>query len=199
MVKRIGFLTDPCESCGRVPTAAFRFRSNSGFMFRRWVQTYQGRLCRICARGVFRDMQARNATLGWWGFASFVGTIVYLIDNRWALRRGINSLRPPFPANPLEDRKLLGRMVFARPSVLLVIVIFLGGAVGVVTRGFGIHGDQWEVGACVNYSGTSVIVVPCDDPTWDDRVLAIIDNVFACPAEADYFVDLDSAGVACLG
>jgi len=156
-------------------------------------------LCRICARRVFRDMQAHNLTLGWWGLASFVGTIVLLIDNRKVLRRGIGSLRPPLPADPRNDPKLAGRPVFARPSVLLVLAILVVVVVGVVPDGFGIDRDKWEVGACVDYSGTNVIVVPCDDPTAEGGVLAIIEDVFSCPAEAEYFVDLNSDEVACLG
>lgn len=199
MVSGMVSLTDPCESCHRVPTASFRFRSNSGFVFLRRVQIYEAMLCRICARRVFRDMQAHNLTLGWWGFESFVGTIVGLIDNRKALRRGTGSLKRPLPADPRIDRKLAGRPVFVRPSVLMVLAILVVVVVGVVTDGFGIDRDQWDVGACVNYSGTNVIVVPCDDPTAEGSVLAIIDDVFSCPAEADYFVDLNSGEVACLG
>lgn len=199
MVTGIVSTTDPCRSCRRVPTTFFRFRSNTGFLFMRRVQIYEGTLCRICARRIFRDMQSHNLTLGWWGFISIAGMIVFLIDNRETFKRGIAELKRPLPADPRNDAKLAGRPVFARPSVLVVLAILVTFVLGVATDGFGIDRDQWEVGTCVTYSETNVIVVQCDDPTAAGSVLSITEDVFGCPPAAQFFVDLKTGSIACLG
>jgi hypothetical protein len=199
LVTGIVSTTENCKSCGRVPTTFFRFRSNSGFLFVRRVQIFEGHLCKICARKIFRDMQSYNLTFGWWGFISIPGMIVFLIDNRETFRTGVASLKRPLPADPAKDRKLAGRPVFARPSVLLVLAILVTIVVGFVTDGFGINREEWEVGNCVDYEGTNVVVVPCDAPTAEGRVLGITENVFDCPPPAEFFVDLKTGVVACLG
>ena len=199
MVTGIVSTSDPCKSCQRVPTTFFRFRSNTGFLFMRRVQIFEGTLCRICARKVFRDMQAHNLTLGWWGFVSLPGMIVFMIDNRETFRRGIAQLKRPLPADPKNDVKLAGRPVLARGSVLLVLAILVTTVVGFVTGGFGIDRDEWTVGTCIDYDETNAILVACDAPTAEGSVLAITEDVFKCPPAAEFFVDLKTGSVACLG
>jgi hypothetical protein len=199
MVSGIISTSEPCKSCQRVSTTFFRFRSNTGFLFMRRVQTFEGTLCRICARKVFRDMQAHNLTLGWWGFVSLPGMMVFMIDNRETFKRGVAQLKRPLPADPKNDVKLAGRPVLARGSVLLVLAILVTTVVGLVTGGFGIERDEWTVGSCIDYEETNVILVPCDAPTAEGRVLAIIEDVFECPPAAGFFVDLKTGSVACLG
>jgi hypothetical protein len=199
MVTGIVSTSTPCKSCQRVPTTFFRFRSNTGLLFMRRVQIFEGTLCRICARRVFRDMQAHNLTLGWWGFISLPGMIVFLIDNRETFKAGIAELKRPVPADPKKDAKLAGKPVFARGSVLLVLAILLTIVIGFVTDGFGLDRDDWTVGTCVDYADTNVVIVPCDAPTAEGSVLSITQGVFDCPPTARFFVDLKTGYIACLG
>jgi hypothetical protein len=199
MVTGIVSTSEPCKSCHRVPTTFFRFRSNTGLLFMRRVQIFEGALCRICARKVFRDTQARNLTLGWWGFVSLPGMIVFMIDNRETYKRGVARLRWPLPANPKNDAKLAGRPVLARVPVLLVLAILVATVLWFVTDGFGIARDVWTVGTCVDYADTHVILVPCDSPTAEGSVLSITEDVFECPPASRFFVDLKTGSVACLG
>jgi hypothetical protein len=145
-------------------------------------------------------MQAHNLTLGWWGFVSFVGTIKFLVDNRSALMRGTASLRRPHPIDPRKDVALAGRPVFARPVVLLVLAMLVTVVFGLATGGFGTERADWAVGACVDYTDTSVIAIPCDDErAAEGMVLAIIEDVFGCPPGSQYFVEVDRDSIGCLG
>ena len=199
MVTGIVSTSEPCKTCQRRPTAFFRFRASSGFLLLRRVKTFEGALCLLCARKVFRDMQARNLTLGWWGLLSLPAMIVFMIDNRQAFDRGTAQLRRPLPADPTNDRKLVGRPVLARPSVLLALAILMTTVAAMATGGFGIDREEWTVGTCVAYSETNAISVPCDAPTAAGSVLAITEDVFACPPATQFFVDLKTGFVACLG
>lgn len=111
-----------CENCGRLPTAQFGYRSNSGFLFWRKVYGFDGMLCRACATGGFRDFQARNITRGPWGPISFFATIFYLLKNASSYFTKRNNLAPPRPYDLIADEVLAGRPVFSRPTVLLLVV-----------------------------------------------------------------------------
>jgi hypothetical protein len=199
MVSGIVSTSEPCKACHRVPTTFFRFRANTGLLFMRRVQIFEGALCRICARKIFRDMQAHNLTFGWWGFVSLPAMFVFMIDNRETFKRGIAQLQRPLPADPKNDAKLAGRPVLARGSVLLVLAILVTTVVGLVTGGFGTKRDEWTIGTCIDYEETNVILVPCDAPTAEGSVLAVTEDVFECPPAAEFFVDLKTGSVACLG
>ncbi|NND02728.1 MAG: hypothetical protein HKN91_08075 [Acidimicrobiia bacterium] len=86
---------------------------------------FDGMLCRVCAKGAFREFQARNITRGWWGIVSFFATILYLLRNGWLYSFKKNSVLPPQPSDPIADQVLSGRPVFARPSVVLLTVGFV--------------------------------------------------------------------------
>jgi hypothetical protein len=145
-------------------------------------------------------MQAHNLTLGWWGFVSFVGTLRFLFENRSALLRGSAALRRPHPIDPRKDVALAGRPVFARPLVLIVLAMMVTIIFGFSTGGFGTERADWTVGACVDYTDTSVIAIPCDgERASEGTVLAIIEDVFSCPPGSLYFVEVDRDSIGCLG
>ena len=51
---------DGCQICGRHPSGVFSFQGNRGFIIFRQVYGFEGRLCRSCAKGMYRAVQTRN-------------------------------------------------------------------------------------------------------------------------------------------
>src|SRR5690606_8935199 len=113
-----------CAVCGRQPTATFNFRSNSGFVFARRVFEFDGKLCEVCAQGMYREFQTRNITRGPWGLISFFASIGYLFHNSTEYKKA-QRLKAPTPSDPAFDNGLRGRSVFSRPTVWLSLSIIV--------------------------------------------------------------------------
>lgn len=127
-----------CAVCGRDPVAQFSFRSNIGYGIGRREETFEGPLCRECARGVFRRYQSRNLSRGWWGVISFVVTILYLFRNAAQVRRARSLHRPTPPLGPEEERRLRGKAVALHPAVwigTLLVIAVIAGVVFIQTNG----------------------------------------------------------------
>ncbi len=119
-----------CRICGRLPADEFTFSANAGFLIFRQVYRFEGRLCQVCAQGVYREFQARNITRGPWGIISFFAAIWYLLSNYAAING--KTLGTPIPQDTLLDTNLRGKPVFSRPAVWLslsIIAILIFGAV----------------------------------------------------------------------
>jgi hypothetical protein len=114
--------SDACLQCGRLPTRRFELRSSQGRVFWSNVETFDGQLCTWCARGVFRDFQARNLVQGPLGFSSFFAAAGFLIANSFRMRKGISGLAAPEPAQPTLDRRLAGDSLISRPTVWIAVL-----------------------------------------------------------------------------
>jgi hypothetical protein len=113
-----------CEVCGRGPTRFYSYRSNRGFLLFRVVRDFEGHLCAVCARGMYRRLQTINLSWGWFGFLSFFTTIIYAFFNANEYHSQKKALAAPSPADPALDEKLGGRPVFL--GVVSRLVPFLG-------------------------------------------------------------------------
>jgi hypothetical protein len=83
-----------CQSCvtALTPAAPATFRFHIGMLIaREWHQT-AGAWCRSCLRREYWRHQARNATLGWWGYQSFFATWLFLFTNTWAYVKACRAL-----------------------------------------------------------------------------------------------------------
>lgn len=200
-----------CQICGRRPTGAFRFRSNSGFILARQVSGFDGLLCAPCSRGMYREFQARNITRGPWGFISFFAAIWYLMAN--ANSYYSTDVSAPQPADPLIDASLRGRPVFARGTVWisLIVIGFLfsslfGSNVGnSQTAGFSNQTTSqsstpgWVVNSCVDFQGEMMVEpVSCGTSRSDGWIVNIVSNDGACPVRTDWYVDVSPGRVACI-
>jgi hypothetical protein len=113
---------DACVIRHRVPARNIRSSANAGFILWRQVYSFQGRLCRDCASGAYREFTARNLTRGWWGIISFFATFYYLLANLGQL--GEMPKDAPVSAFPPEVvREFRGRPIFRRPSVWVALAI----------------------------------------------------------------------------
>jgi hypothetical protein len=114
-----------CPICNRRPAGLFSFRSNIGMVFTRRVYHFEGRLCRTCAKGKFREFQTRNLAWGWYGLISFASTLTYTFGNLSNYRKNLRGLGEPLPTDPATEKKLAGRPVIlgALPGLALLAAI----------------------------------------------------------------------------
>ena len=122
-----------CAICHRSPTDHFTFRSNQGLLLTRRRFTFEGSLCRDCARGAFRTHQARNMTWGWWGLISFFVTIGYLISNIREVSKARALSEPRPEADEERQQELRGRPVLFRPLSWVGIILLGAALFGVYT------------------------------------------------------------------
>lgn len=126
-----GPVMEECAVCHRKPTDRFRFNANQGYLLTRRRSTFNGPLCRDCARGTFRAFQSKNMARGWWGLISFFATLGYLASNSGEMRKA-KALADPMPSVDDErERALRGRPVLARPlswiGLLLLAAVLVAG------------------------------------------------------------------------
>jgi hypothetical protein len=169
-----------CQLCGRGPTSIFTFKSNKGLLIFRSVSSFDGRLCRSCATGMYRAMQTRNLSWGWFGFISFFATIGYAIGNSSSYYSGCQNLTSPTPINPVLDRKVEGipiwRGVLPRLAGIAAFV-----AVVVLILAYTVFNDSETGTATANYSGrpattvTTQALPPLMDSIYLDKLPPVID------------------------
>jgi hypothetical protein len=114
-----------CLICNRRPAGLFSFKSNVGMVFTRRVYDFDGRLCRTCAKGKFREFQTRNLAWGWYSLVSFAATLAYTFGNLSNYRRNLRNLGEAFPTDPATEKKLAGRPVIlgALPGLALLAAV----------------------------------------------------------------------------
>ena len=110
-----------CEICNRWPVAEVSYSWVTAYIAWATTHNFSGRLCRHCARGEYRRMQARNLVFGWWSLLGFLKTIFHLVSNRQQLRR-VSTLDPPRPIDPAMARTLEGRSVLFRSGIYAAVL-----------------------------------------------------------------------------
>jgi hypothetical protein len=71
-----------CDACGtHAPLANVTFRQNTGMLVMRQSRTYEGDMCKSCARSYFWKATVHTMFLGWWGTISFILTPIFIATN----------------------------------------------------------------------------------------------------------------------
>jgi hypothetical protein len=121
-----------CEVCGRYPVAQFQFKGNQGMVFVRQIFGYEGQLCRTCSETVYRNIQSRNLSWGWFGTTSFFATISYAISNASNYRQGRRDLGDPVPNPSVDDAKLRVQPIWVTLVTRLPVVLVIFGVIALV-------------------------------------------------------------------
>lgn len=204
-----------CIVCGRLPSQRSRFRASTGRVLWRKVDSVDGNLCKTCATGVYRAMQARNLTRGPWSIISIFTTPYDLVRN-WLSHRKASSMPRPRPHDQAYDRGTgLGKPVLRTGGVwasLLAVsgLIVVGGfvflsdgpssptSVGEVNQATTTTvdpNDGWVVGGCAEFDMAGrVSPTECGDHF--ATVGALVSAASECPESTDFSVSL-TEGVAC--
>ncbi len=130
---------DPCHICGRRPAALFSFDSNRGMILKREVFRFHGRLCRTCAKGVYREHQTRNLGWGWLGSVSLLSAIAWSISNLRDYRKNLKGLGAPLPTDAATERRLAGRPIIKGllPGLGILVAIVAAVVIGFTVQGRG--------------------------------------------------------------
>ncbi len=122
-----------CEICRRKPAAPFSFQANVGMVFTRRVHSFNGWLCRTCAKGKFREFQGRNLAWGWFGLISFAATFAYAFGNLANYNKNRRGLAAPLATDTAQEAKLAGRPVILRAlpglavvAAIIAVVVVMG-------------------------------------------------------------------------
>ncbi|WP_432968738.1 hypothetical protein [Dactylosporangium sp. CA-233914] len=112
-----------CRFCSSVPAvqAGYQAIQNIALWFR--VTTVQGPFCRDCGTAVFRHLQQRTLTLGWYGILAPFAAIVLLLN---LIRMDkVTGLAAPGPAPGREQRRStdIGKPLFARPKTIIGVLV----------------------------------------------------------------------------
>ncbi|MEV6928053.1 hypothetical protein AB0M46_26620 [Dactylosporangium sp. NPDC051485] len=112
-----------CRFCTSVPAvqAGYQAIQNVAVWFR--ITTVQGPFCRDCGTAVFRHLQQKTLTLGWYGIlAPFAATVLLL--NLIRMDK-VTGLAAPGPAPGAEPRRSMdvGKPLFARPRAIIGVVV----------------------------------------------------------------------------
>jgi hypothetical protein len=86
-----------CQSCTSTEATRTSFRFHIGMIIERQAHVTEGTWCRACLRRRYWSHQAKNATLGWWGYQSFFATWWFLCTNTWSYVKAVRAL-PTSPA-----------------------------------------------------------------------------------------------------
>ncbi len=107
-----------CRCCGAVPAADTKFRAVQSVLV--WISYTRtpGPFCRDCGTGVFRKLQQKMFTFGWYGVFSWLVPIVLLLN--WAALAKVTALPPPdaTSAPPVNA----GRPLLRRPQVIVGVL-----------------------------------------------------------------------------
>ncbi|MFG2039106.1 hypothetical protein [Dactylosporangium sp. NPDC048998] len=111
-----------CRCCGAVPAADTKFRAVQSVLI--WISYTRspGPFCRDCGTAVFRHLQQKTFTFGWYGIFSVVAALVLLLN--WAAMTKVTRLAAPAAqpgAAPVRTMDT-GRPLPRRPQVLAGIL-----------------------------------------------------------------------------
>jgi hypothetical protein len=165
-----------CAFCGWAPAAPILLRRTVGLVILwRWhVAMYDA--CRVCARALYAEHQARSLLLGWWGIVAPVANLVNMFRNRLALATHRRNVSRPSSHDErvvsLADGPLRYRSPWIRPSSLL--------ATGVAFLVIAAAGSSWAHRVSPTTTSPSVPAVPA-------YVAPVVTGVGGC---------LDASGVA---
>jgi hypothetical protein len=121
-----------CEVCGRYPVQQFQFKGNQGMVVFRQIFGYEGQLCRTCAETVYRNIQSRNLSWGWYGATSFFATISYAISNASNYRQGRRDLGEPVPSPSVDDAKLRVQPIWVTLVTRFPVILVIFGVIALV-------------------------------------------------------------------
>jgi hypothetical protein len=103
-----------------------------GMVVVRQIFGYEGQLCRTCAETVYRNIQSRNLSYGWFGTTSFFATISYAISNASNYRQGRRDLGEPVPNPSVDDAKLRVQPIWVTLVTRLPVVLVIFGVIALV-------------------------------------------------------------------
>ncbi|MPY81034.1 MAG: DnaJ domain-containing protein [Actinophytocola sp.] len=129
-----------CEICGYRPAVWIDIRALTGLIIVHSSDRYAATLCKNCGTAIWRDVQARTLTLGWWGIPALFVNLAVLVNNR-TYGAALRELAPPqarvgsSPA-PMSEPMPLTKPVTVRVlpwvatvSVVLIIALLVVAAV----------------------------------------------------------------------
>ncbi|MGI5174737.1 hypothetical protein ACQEVZ_00185 [Dactylosporangium sp. CA-152071] len=111
-----------CRCCGAVPAADTKFRAVQSVLIWIGYTRAPGPFCRDCGTAVFRDLQQKMFTFGWYGIFAVAAPIVLLLN--WAAMTKVTALAAPAaqpggaPVRPMDA----GRPLLRRPQVIAGIL-----------------------------------------------------------------------------
>ncbi|MPY97783.1 MAG: DnaJ domain-containing protein [Actinophytocola sp.] len=107
-----------CEICGHHPAVWIDIRSLTALVILHSTDRYAATLCKNCGTAIWRDVQARTLTLGWWGIPALFVNLAVLVNN-CGYGVALRELAPPTtrvagsPA-PMSEPMALTKPVTAR-------------------------------------------------------------------------------------
>jgi hypothetical protein len=107
-----------CRCCGAAPAADVKFRAVQSVLVWFSYTRCPGPFCRDCGTAVFRDIQQKIFTFGWYGVLSPIALFALLLN--WAAMTKVSGLPAPAaqqgaaPVRPMAA----GRTLLRRPQVL---------------------------------------------------------------------------------
>ncbi|GAA5115020.1 J domain-containing protein [Haloechinothrix salitolerans] len=133
-----------CEICGYTPAVWIDIRALTGLIILHSSDRYAATLCKNCGTAIWRDVQARTLTLGWWGIPALFVNLAVLVNNR-GYGASLRELAPPTarvadsPA-PMSEPMSVTKPVTARvlpwlATISVVAIIVLVAIAAVRVRG----------------------------------------------------------------
>ena len=83
-----------CDMCGWGPAKNVKFYAVTGLIIFLRTYTFDAKMCRSCALGIYNEAQRNTLLKGWWGIFSFFVTIVTFILNASHVN-SVKSMLPP--------------------------------------------------------------------------------------------------------
>jgi len=166
-----------CRFCGGYPAADATVRGHQGMIIvMRWLKL-TGPFCRTCGIASVRDMTAKSAVQGWWGIGSMIINPIIMLMNIGPYQKFKAMPEPqPGPRPPMP----LGKPLFKRPQLLVVLVPIALIAAIVIGNLTTTSTNEAAVGQCVVNKGTdsdpNVKVVDCSKPEAEFRIVGKLDN-----------------------
>ena len=118
-----------CEFCGWEPAAPIVLRRTVGVVIFWRVHRVAFDVCRVCARSLYAEYQAKSLTLGWWGMIAPLANVVNMTRNRLTLARHRRSVSGPKSHDERVESLASGpldyRSPWTRPAGLLATVVAL--------------------------------------------------------------------------
>lgn len=83
-----------CEICGHSPAVWIDIRAVTALIILHSTDRYAATLCKNCGTAIWRDMQARTLTMGWWGIPALFVNLAVLVNNH-SYGVALRELAPP--------------------------------------------------------------------------------------------------------
>lgn len=109
-----------CEICGHLPAVWIDIRALTALVILHSTDRYAATLCKHCGTAIWRDVQARTLTLGWWGVPALFVNLAVLVNNR-GYGVALRELAPPTTRVTGSPAPMSAPMALTKPVAARVL------------------------------------------------------------------------------